>query len=105
MGLFDNLGDKAKDLGGKAQEFVSKHDVKVYGKQGDNSAELVKKVEEATGKLGLKLDIDHIQDPAKLTAADVKETPALYIDGKLIHDGEIPSVSELVEKIKGKIGL
>ena len=53
----------------------------------------------ALEELGLNIDVDKLQDPMEAQSRGVTVQPALFIDGKLMVQGRVPSVDE----IKGMI--
>jgi small redox-active disulfide protein 2 len=59
----------------------------------------------ALEELGLNTEVDKLQDTGEAQRRGVMSQPALFINGKLIVQGRVPSVSELKEIINRERGL
>jgi small redox-active disulfide protein 2 len=59
----------------------------------------------ALEELGLSTEVDKLQDPSEAQRRGVMSQPALFINGKLIVQGRVPSVDELKEMINRERGL
>jgi len=72
--------------------------VKVLGTsccgRGDALEELVRRASEQTG---MAVDLQRIDDMRDIAAAGVMSTPALVIDGKLVHAGGLPDSERVAE--------
>jgi small redox-active disulfide protein 2 len=64
--------------------------------------ELEKRVREAVSILGIKAEVEHIYDVSRLLDMGVVSTPALFLDGKPILSGMLPTLDYLVALIKSK---
>jgi small redox-active disulfide protein 2 len=62
---------------------------------------LEERVREAVKKAGISATISHVTDIEKIIEMNVSSTPALAVDGKVVLSGYLPSISELVEMLKG----
>ena len=51
-------------------------------------------------ELGTVVDLQHIHDPVQIASRGIITTPAVMIDGKLVHKGGIPSEEEIEEWLK-----
>jgi small redox-active disulfide protein 2 len=59
----------------------------------------------AVEELSLKdVHVEHIYDINKIIEMGVMMTPALAIDDEIVVAGEIPTVEEIKEMLKNKIG-
>lgn len=57
-------------------------------------------VDEALEKLGYDYDFDIISDIQNIAKAGITKPPAIVVNGGIIVEGYIPSVEELVNKLK-----
>ncbi|AOY89684.1 thioredoxin family protein [Marinobacter salinus] len=58
-----------------------------------NTAE---KIETVARELGQKVDVVKVTDPARIMEYQVMSTPAVAVDGKLVHSGSIPEHDKIV---------
>jgi len=59
----------------------------------------------AVEELGLKdIQIEHIYDINKIIEMGVMMTPALAVDEEIVVSGKIPTVEEIKEILKDKVG-
>jgi small redox-active disulfide protein 2 len=49
-----------------------------------------KQITETASALGVEIAIEKVDDVAKIAAAGVMATPAVIIEGKLVHSGGVP---------------
>jgi len=56
----------------------------------------------ACQELGLAADISHVYDVREFAKLDVRLTPAVLVDGKVVISGKVPTVDEL-KKILSEI--
>jgi small redox-active disulfide protein 2 len=69
--------------------------VEVLGK-GCSRCELTERlVREAAARCGVAVEIEKVQDLQRIAAMGVMATPAVAIDGKLVHAGRVPLASEV----------
>lgn len=65
-----------------------------------------KKTEEnckqAVKELGIKVEVTHVYDQAKMLTRGITDSPALVIDGELKVSGRVPEVQEIKEWTRGK---
>ena len=52
--------------------------------------------------MGVKADIEKVEDMDKIVAYGVMMTPSLVLDGKIMSSGKIASVDEIKKWIGGK---
>jgi len=50
--------------------------------------------------IGAEIDLQHIYDPVEMALRGIMTTPAVMVDGKLVHKGGLPSDAEIEEWIK-----
>ena len=51
-------------------------------------------------ELGIEIEMHHINDIAQIASRGIMSTPAVMVDGKLVHKGGLPSNAEIEEWIK-----
>ena len=49
--------------------------------------------------LGADIDLQHIYDPVEIVSRGIVSTPAVMVDGKLVHKGGLPSDAQIEEWI------
>lgn len=60
-----------------------------------------RQVQEVAQLLGVPIEVEKVEQPAAIAAMGVFSTPAVAIDGKVVHTGGVPSR----EKIKSWLGM
>ncbi len=71
--------------------------VQVLGK-GCSKCELTEKlIRQTATELGVPVELEKVKDMQKIAAMGVMSTPAVAIDGKVVHSGRVP----LPEQITG----
>lgn len=58
----------------------------------------------ALEELGLSTEVDKLQDPSEAQRRGVMAQPALFINGKLMVQGRVPSVAEIKDMINQQRG-
>ena len=58
-----------------------------------NTAESIERV---AGELGQSVEVVKVTEPAKIMEYQVMSTPAVAVDGKLVHSGSIPEHDKIV---------
>ncbi len=51
-------------------------------------------------ELGVEIEIVKIKDPAEIASRGIMSTPAVIIDGKLVHRGGLPERGEIEQWLK-----
>ncbi|MCY0148870.1 thioredoxin family protein [Hoeflea sp. G2-23] len=69
--------------------------VKVYGPGCKRCETTEKMVRDAAAKLGIDVTIEKVADAKSIAMAGVMSTPALAVDGKLVHAGGLPDAAKL----------
>lgn len=59
----------------------------------------------ALEELGLSVDVDKLQDTEEAKRRGLMSQPALFINGKLMVQGRVPSIDEIKEMINRQRGL
>lgn len=70
--------------------------IQVYGPGCARCRQLEASTREALAALGEVVEVEKVEDIASMTDAGVLRTPALAVDGKLVLQGRVPGVRELV---------
>lgn len=69
--------------------------IKIYGsgcKNCINTAELIK---QTAKQMSLDITLDKVTDLQAMMEAGVMSTPAVAVDGKLVHSGSVPTQNEV----------
>lgn len=69
--------------------------IKIYGsgcKNCINTAELIK---QTAKQMSLDITLDKVSDLQAMMEAGVMSTPAVAVDGKLVHSGSVPTQNEV----------
>ena len=69
--------------------------ITVYGPGCKRCANAEQVVRDAAQALSLDVQIEKISDFAEIAKAGVVSTPAIGIDGKLVHAGSVPSLAQM----------
>jgi small redox-active disulfide protein 2 len=76
------------------KEIVMK-DIKVLGTGCANCKATVKLVEEVANAKNIEIALDKVEDIQKIMAYNIMSTPAVVIDGQVVHAGGIPARSKV----------
>ena len=77
--------------------------VEVMGTGCMNCKRLLKNVERAVSNTGVEVDIVKVEDVDEIVSKGIMMTPALAIDGNIVSNGRVPSVTE-IEGMLGGMG-
>lgn len=69
--------------------------LQILGPGCSNCKRLLAHVERAATELGLKFEVEKIEDLGKILDFGVMRTPALAVDGEVLVMGRVPAVKEL----------
>ncbi|MDD3019897.1 MAG: thioredoxin family protein [Alphaproteobacteria bacterium] len=47
-----------------------------------------------------EIDLHHIYDPVEIASRGIMTTPAVMVDGKLVHKGGLPDAAEIEDWLK-----
>lgn len=70
-------------------------DIKVLGTGCANCKATVKLVEEVATAKGAEISLEKVEDIQKIMTYNIMSTPAVVIDGQVVHAGGIPSRSKV----------
>ncbi len=65
--------------------------VQVLGSGCSKCQVTARQVQEVAAKMGVPIELEKVQDPAAIVAMGVVGTPAIAIEGKVVHSGGVPS--------------
>ena len=74
--------------------------IKVLGSGCEKCNALEKATKEALEEMGVKVQIDHVTDFAKIASYGVMTTPALVVDEKVVSYGKVLKKQEVIEILK-----
>ncbi|HEX4884064.1 MAG TPA: thioredoxin family protein [Casimicrobiaceae bacterium] len=69
--------------------------VKVLGTGCANCRATVQRIETAARELGVDVDIEKVEDVRAILGYDVMATPAVVVDGRVVHAGGIPGREQI----------
>lgn len=75
-------------------------DVTVLGKGCSRCESTIKRIEREAAELGVPVTITKITDEIEIIQHGVMTTPAVMIDGKVVHSGGIPSIDAVQSWLK-----
>jgi len=76
--------------------------IEILGMGCPKCKKLTENAQKAVEELGVKADIEKVEDMDKIVSYGVMMTPALVLDGKIMSSGKIASVDEIKKWIGGK---
>jgi len=74
-------------------------DIKVLGTGCAKCKAVEKEVKEVVDELGMDVEVEKVQDMAKIMEYKVMMTPSLVINGKVVSSGHVPSKSDVKKMI------
>lgn len=76
--------------------------IQVLGK-GCSKCELTEKlIQQTATELGVQIELEKVHDMQQIVAMGVMSTPAVAIDGKVVHSGRIPQQEQITAWLTGK---
>ena len=72
-------------------------DITLLGKGCSRCESTIQRIEREANKLGVPVSITKITDAVQITEHGVIATPAVMINGKIVHSGGIPTHEEVRE--------
>ncbi len=69
--------------------------VKVFGPGCKRCETTEAMVRDAAAKLGVEVELEKVSDPRSIAMAGVMSTPAISVDGRLVHAGGLPDAAKL----------
>ena len=80
-------------------------EIKVLGSGCSKCHSTIVSIERAAQASGIDVEIVKVENPDEIKRSGVRATPAVMIDGKVVHSGGIPSHEEVQTWLKpGPIG-
>lgn len=70
-------------------------DITVLGKGCARCESTIHRIEREAAELGVPVQITKISDEIEIIKSGVMTTPAVMVDGKIIHSGGIPSIESV----------
>lgn len=70
--------------------------VKVLGSGCAKCKALVEMVKQASEQTGVTIELEKVEDMAKIVGYGVMGTPGLVIDGKVVHAGSLPDPKKVI---------
>lgn len=74
--------------------------IKVLGMGCANCQKLFEEAQKIVAELEIEAEVTKVEDPMKILSLGVMRTPALIIDGLIVHQGSVPSTNDLKAMIK-----
>lgn len=74
--------------------------IKVFGSSCIRCETLYENVKKAAQELGIEVFVEKVQDIKQMSLFGVLKPPALWIDGKIVSQGEVLSVEEIKRILK-----
>lgn len=71
--------------------------VKVLGTGCAKCKTLVEMVKQASEQTGVPIDLEKVEDMARIVGYGVMGTPGLVIDGKVVHAGSLPDAAKVAD--------
>lgn len=75
-------------------------DIAVLGKGCSRCESTIHRIEREAAELGVPVSITKITDEVEIIQHGVMTTPAVIIDGKIVHSGGIPSIEAVHSWLK-----
>lgn len=75
-------------------------DITVLGKGCSRCESTIKRIEREAAELCVPVTITKITDEMEIIQHGVMTTPAVLIDGKIVHSGGIPSIEDVQSWLK-----
>lgn len=75
-------------------------DITVLGKGCSRCESTIHRIEREAVELGVPVQITKITDEVEIIKNGVMTTPAVIIDGKIVHSGGIPSIESVQSWLK-----
>lgn len=78
-------------------------EILILGGLGTECRQLENALAEALKELGIRASIGKVSNLRQMSAYGVNKTPALIIGGKIVCEGEIPSVGLLKKELEARL--
>jgi len=70
-------------------------EIKVLGTGCTKCKNTVTVIEKVAADKNIAIDLEKIEDPAKIMTYAVMSTPAVVVNGKVVHKGSVPSADDV----------
>lgn len=70
--------------------------VEVFGTGCRKCVSVEEAIRDTAHKVGVAINLQHIHDPVEIAARGIIATPAVMVDGRLVHKGGVPEEAEIV---------
>ncbi len=57
-------------------------------------------IKSKANEIGAEIELCHIYDPVEIATRGIMTTPAVMVDGKLVHKGGLPNNTEIEKWLK-----
>lgn len=74
--------------------------VEVFGTGCKKCVTTEEMIKNKAAEMDVKIDLEHVYDAIEIASRGIISTPAVMVDGKLVHKGGLPSDTEIKEWIK-----
>jgi len=74
--------------------------VEVFGTGCKKCIQTEEMIREKAAAMGAEIDLRHIHDPVEIASRGIMSTPAVMVDGKLVHKGGLPADAEIEQWVK-----
>ncbi|MFW6345437.1 MAG: thioredoxin family protein [Halomonas sp.] len=74
--------------------------IEVLGTGCKKCVSTAEQMEAVAHELGIEVDVKKVTDPAAIMSYQVMSTPAVAIDGKLVHSGSVPDRDRIEAMLK-----
>lgn len=71
--------------------------VEVFGTGCKKCVTTEEMIKNKANEIGVDIDLVHIYDPIEIATRGIMTTPAVVVDGKLVHKGGLPDNKEIAE--------
>ncbi len=75
--------------------------IQVFGSGCAKCQTTAKLIEEAAKELAVEIELEKVEDYARIAVAGVMATPGVAVDGKVVHSGGIPAKDRIAGWLKG----
>ncbi|HRY98931.1 MAG TPA: thioredoxin family protein [Bacteroidales bacterium] len=75
-------------------------EIKVLGTGCPKCKQLEHHTREALAAMGLEATVEKVDDIMDIMAYGIARTPGLVVDGKVVMNGRVPSVQEIMQLLK-----
>lgn len=76
-------------------------DIKVLGKGCANCKTTVARIEQVAKEQGVVISMEKVEDLQQIMAFGVMSTPAVVVDGQVVHAGGVPAPEKIARWLAG----